>query len=90
MSESLRECPFCGHENNQVTGEPGMYEILCEGCDHACFAYFHTASMAAKAWNRRAWEPVPQSLEYDLITHAIKHGEIPQGYRIYRRKEPTP
>lgn len=34
------------------------------------------------------WEPVSQSLEYDLITHAIKHGEIPQGYRIYRSKEP--
>ncbi len=36
------------------------------------------------------WEPVSQSLEYDLITHAIQHGEIPQGYRIYRSKEPAP
>jgi hypothetical protein len=34
---------------------------------------------------RVQWEPVPQSLEYDLITYAIKNGEIEQGYRICRR-----
>ncbi len=34
-----------------------------------------------------AREPIPQSLEYDLITYAIKHGELPQGYSLFRRKE---
>lgn len=53
MSDTLAPCPFCGHEGNIVTGEPGFYEILCAGCDHACFAYFHTRTMATAAWNTR-------------------------------------
>jgi hypothetical protein len=42
---------------------------------------------AARIAAQGAWEPVPQSLEHDLITHAIKHGKIPQEYRVCRRKE---
>jgi len=30
------------------------------------------------------WEPVPSSLEYDLVTYASTHGEIPVEYRICR------
>ena len=53
----LLPCPFCGHEGNEITGEPGMYEILCDGCDHASFAYFHTKWLAATAWNKRQHAP---------------------------------
>lgn len=28
------------------------------------------------------WTPVPNSLEYDIVTYAIKTGEIPVEYRI--------
>lgn len=63
MSDTLAPCPYCGHEGNEVSGEPGMYEILCAGCDHACFAYFHTRTMATAAWNTRTapveGKPVP-------------------------------
>lgn len=31
------------------------------------------------------WQPVPSSLEFDLITYAIQHGEIPIEYHICRR-----
>lgn len=51
--KGLLPCPFCGHKDNEVTGAPGMYEILCDGCDHASFAYFHTEWLAKNAWNKR-------------------------------------
>ena len=37
------------------------------------------------------WEPLPRSLEYDLITMAIHGGEIPMEYRLCRlvTQEPT-
>lgn len=30
----------------------------------------------------KVYRAVPKSLEYDLITHAIKNGELPQEYRV--------
>jgi hypothetical protein len=35
------------------------------------------------------WEPVVHSLEYDLVTYAIRHGKIPTEYRICRTVEDT-
>lgn len=52
--DGLLPCPFCGYKDNEVTGEPGMYEILCEHCDRLSFAYFHTKQWAIEAWNKRA------------------------------------
>jgi hypothetical protein len=33
----------------------------------------------------RCLEPVPASLEFDLITYAIKTGDLPKGYHVGRQ-----
>lgn len=35
----------------------------------------------------KVWKPVPKSLEYDLVTSAIKDGYIPDGYSICWAKD---
>jgi hypothetical protein len=42
---------------------------------------------ALEAQLRETWQPVPKSLEYDLVTHAIKTGEMPSGYTVCRKGE---
>lgn len=62
MEDTLLPCPFCGYEGNTVSGEPGMYEIFCAGCDQASLCYFHTEAMAVAAWNKRVTVPVPEEV----------------------------
>ncbi|GHU82800.1 hypothetical protein FACS189468_7390 [Spirochaetia bacterium] len=89
MSDTNRECPFCGSHNiiidtlNYTSGKPGKYRVQCQGC-LAITRWYDTPEQAWEKWNTRSAKG-PAQIAGDFVFNddAFIHES-----RLYYRNNP--